>query len=262
LSEPDQPTYDNAFYDYISLGSQRSAAVVAPLTLKLYPAQSVCDIGSGRGAWLVEWARAGINNYLGVDGDYVRLDNLMIPADRFVTRDLTKPFDLGRTFDLVTSLEVGEHITPDATDTYVDNLCRHSEAILFSAATPGQGGTAHVNEQRPDFWRKRFGARGYRAFDPVRPRVSEQGKVEPWYRYNTLLFVRGQALARLAKDVYASEIKASDPVPDLSPLAWRVRNAVIGVLPGSVVDRLVELKHRYVVARSHGATGRQPTIRA
>src|SRR5579871_5321041 len=106
-SEADPLTYDDAFYDYISLGSRRSAAVIAPLLLKVFPAQSLCDIGSGRGAWLVEWERAGIKNYLGVDGDYVSVANLMIPADRFIKRDLTKSFDLGRTFDLVTSLEVG-----------------------------------------------------------------------------------------------------------------------------------------------------------
>ena len=254
-SEAGRLTYDDLFFDYISLGSRRSAAVVAPWILKMYPAQSLCDIGSGRGAWLVEWERAGIKNYLGVDGDYVSVDNLMIPADRFVTRDLTKPFDLGRAFDLVTSLEVGEHIVPEATDTYVDNLCRHSDAILFSAATPGQGGTFHVNEQHPDFWRKRFGARGYRAFDLVRPKVTGQKQVEPWYRYNTLFFVRGQALERLATDAFATEIKPGDPVPDWSPLAWRARNAVIRLLPVSVTDRLVDIKHRYVMARSQGTAG-------
>ncbi len=242
--------YDDAFFDYISLGSQRSAAVVTPLILKMYPAQSLCDIGSGRGAWLVEWERIGLKDYLGVDGDYVSLDNLMIPRDHFVTRDLTRPFDLGRTFDLVTSLEVGEHIVPGATETYIDNLCRHSDAILFSAATPGQGGTSHVNEQRPDFWRQRFCARGYRAFDLVRPSVREQKQVEPWYRYNTLFFARGKALERLAKEGFASEIRPGDPVPDCSPLAWRARNAVVRVLPVPVIDLLIEIKHRYVVARS------------
>jgi hypothetical protein len=257
-NEAGQSTYDDAFFDYISLGSRRSAAVVAPLILRTYPARSLCDIGSGRGAWLVEWEQVGIKDYLGVDGDYVSVRNLMIPADRFVIRDLTKPFDLGRTFDLVTSLEVGEHILPEATDTYVDNLCRHSDAILFSAATPGQGGTFHVNEQRPDFWRKRFGARGYRAFDLVRPEVSGQRQVEPWYRYNTLLFVRGRALQRLAKRALTSEIKPEDPVPDFSPLTWRARNAVIRLLPVSVIDRLVEIKHRYVMARSQGMAGRRP----
>ena len=254
-SDTVQLTYDDDFFDYISLGSRRSAALIAPLILKMYPARSVCDIGSGRGAWLVEWDQAGLSSYLGVDGDYVSIDNLMIPAEHFVTKDLTKEFDLGRTFDLVTSLEVGEHIVPEATDTYVDNLCRHADAILFSAATPGQGGTFHVNEQRHDFWRQRFAARGYRAFDLVRPNVVSQKQIEPWYRYNTLFFARGAALGRLANEAFAAEIQPSDPVPDWSPLSWRARNAVIRVLPVAWTDRLVEIKHRYVMARSNSAAG-------
>ena len=249
-SEAGRSSYDDAFFDYISLGSQRSAAVVAPLMLEMFPARSLCDIGSGRGAWLVEWERAGLANYLGVDGDYLSLDTLMIPRDHFVTRNLTKPFDLGRRFDLVTSLEVGEHIVPEAAETYIDNLCRHSDAILFSAATPGQGGTSHVNEQRPDFWRQRFRARGYRAFDIIRPKLLGQKQVEPWYRYNTLFYGRGNALERLAKEAFANEIRAEDPVPDCAPLGWRARNAVIRMLPASMIDLLIEMKHRYVVARS------------
>ncbi len=254
-SEAGQSSYDDAFFDYISLGSRRSAAVIAPMILQLYPARSLCDIGCGRGAWLVEWERAGIKDYLGVDGDYVRVKNLMIPANRFVTRDLTKPFDLGRTFDLVTSLEVGEHIVPNATEIYVDNLCRHSGAILFSAATPGQGGTLHVNEQWPDFWRQRFAARGYRAFDLVRPQVRGQKQVEPWYRYNTLFFLRDNLVERLVKQALSHEIGAIDPVPNCSPLAWRARNALIRVLPGSIVKWLIGLKRRYVVALNQGTSG-------
>src|SRR5262249_35549516 len=91
-SDIGQLTYDDDFFDYISLGSRRSAALVAPLILDVYPAASVCDIGAGRGAWLIEWAAAGVKSYLGVDGDYVTRESLMIPADHFVTKDLTRPF--------------------------------------------------------------------------------------------------------------------------------------------------------------------------
>ena len=63
--------YDGGFFDYISIGSRRSAAIVAPLVLKHYQANSVADIGCGRGAWLPEWQRAGVTDYIGVDGDYI-----------------------------------------------------------------------------------------------------------------------------------------------------------------------------------------------
>jgi SAM-dependent methyltransferase len=238
--------YDDSFFDYISVGSTRSAAIVVPEILSHFGMNSVSDIGCGRGAWLTEWARAGIADATGVDGDYVDPKNLLIAKENFVTRDLTSRFHLGRKFDLVTSLEVGEHIRPEATDIYLDNLCDHSDAVLFSAAVPGQGGTYHVNEQTYEFWRKRFAVRGYRVFDFVRPAIISNRQVEPWYRYNSLFFARESALHRLSAAALATEIKPDRAIPILSPAAWRVRNAVIRQLPTSLVDVLIELKHRYI----------------
>jgi SAM-dependent methyltransferase len=238
--------YDGGFFDYVSIGSRRSAAIVAPLVLQHYAAKSLADIGCGRGAWLPEWQRAGVVDYLGIDGDYVDRERLLIPRDRFTTQDLTKRFDIGRRFDLVVSLEVGEHIRPDDTETFVDNLCTHSDAILFSAAVPGQGGLAHVNEQDYAFWRQRFSARGYRLFDFIRPKLASRHEVEPWYRYNSLFFARAAALERLSEEARSAEIKLDQPVADYSPMLWRLRNAIVRRLPPSIRDRLVEAKHQFV----------------
>lgn len=242
--------YDSSFFDYISIGSRRSAVAVIPRVLEHYSVGSLADIGCGRGAWLAEWENAGILDYTGVDGDYVDVNTLLVKKEHFTKQDLTVRFNIGRKFDLVTSLEVGEHIPPEATDTFVDNLCSHSDAVLFSAATPGQGGTFHVNEQGYDFWRKHFASRGYRLFDFLRPSITSLSQVEPWYRYNTLFFARGAALERLSNKALAMEVKPSEPVPDWSPLTWRVRKAVVGKLPGSWIDSLVEIKHRYVALRN------------
>lgn len=240
------PVYDDDFFDYISMGSMRSAKIVVPLILRHYPAASLADIGCGRGAWLVEWHRAGIADFLGIDGDYIDKDKLLVPADRFLPQDLTKRFDIGRRFDLVVSLEVGEHIHPDATEVFVDNLCAHSDAILFSAAVPGQGGKFHANEQNYEFWKRRFGARGYRLFDFVRPGLISRHDVEPWYRFNSLFFARGDAVDRLSREAQAAEIGLKVPVPNFGPMLWRLRNAIIRRLPPSISDQLVELKHQLV----------------
>jgi hypothetical protein len=239
-------SYDSDFFDYISIGSMRSAAVVAPLVLQHCRSASLVDIGCGRGAWLVEWKRAGISDFLGIDGAYVDQDRLLISRARFAAQDLTRPFDLGRRFDLVTSLEVGEHIRPEATEVFVDNLCTHADAILFSAAVPGQGGTFHVNERGYGFWRDCFAARGYRLFDFLRPLLISHREVEPWYRYNTLFFASDEALERLSPEALGSEVERSSPVADYAPVTWWLRNALIKRLPLAALDRLVELKHRFV----------------
>ncbi len=249
-------TYDNSFFDYVSIGSMRSASVVAPVVLEHYPLASLVDIGCGRGAWLAKWEQAGVSDYIGVDGSYVDKDNLLIAPDRFIRQDLTQAFTLGRKFDLAISLEVGEHILPSATETFVDNLCSHSDAILFSAAVPGQGGTFHVNEQGYEFWRQRFAARDYQLFDFLRRKIASRSDVEPWYRYNSLFFAHGDALDRLSEEARASEVKFGEAVPDVAPISWRLRNAVIRWLPTPATDWLVEMKHK-IVRRRHGRGLRQ-----
>jgi len=66
--------------------------------------------------------------------------------------DLSKEFDLGKTFDYVISLEVAEHIPKEFEEIYVDNLIRHTGFYLITSwALDGQGGDGHVNEQNEDY---------------------------------------------------------------------------------------------------------------
>lgn len=242
-------TYNDAFFDYITIGSMRSAAIVVPVMLQHYPACSILDVGCGRGAWLAEWDRAGVKDYLGLDGNYVDRKKLLISRERFRSQELTMSFDLARKFDLAICLEVGEHIVPEATETFIDNICRHADAVLFSAAVPGQGGTGHVNEQNCEFWRGRFAARGYRLFDFVREAIHAHDMVEPWYRFNSMYFARGESIAKLSPTALASEIEDDEQIPDFAPTIWHLRNAVINRLPTPVVDRLIVLKRRYMQFR-------------
>ncbi|MCL4127508.1 UNVERIFIED_CONTAM: hypothetical protein GTU68_047722, partial [Idotea baltica] len=68
-------------------------------------------------------------------------------TDHFVhSLELSRPVDLGRKFDWVLSLEVGEHIPAQYEDIFLDNLIRHADkGIILSWAIPGQQGLSHVN---------------------------------------------------------------------------------------------------------------------
>src|SRR2546423_1079096 len=163
--------YDALFYGYIEEGARRSARAIVPLALAATGCRSVLDVGCGTGAWLSEYANHGIDDYLGVDGEYLDRRRLLIPADRFRPIDVGQPFALGRRFDLVQCLETAEHIRPDASRTIVANLTAHGDRVLFSAAAPGQGGEHHVNEQPYEFWRALFAERQFVAFDAIRPLI-------------------------------------------------------------------------------------------
>jgi SAM-dependent methyltransferase len=236
--------YDSAFFDYIERGSRRSAAHVVGLVARALGPASVIDVGCGRGTWISAWIEAGVADCIGVDGDYVDRGSLVIPPDRFVASDLARPFDLARRFDLVESLETAEHIHPSCADIFLGNLVRHGGLVLFSAAVPGQGGETHVNEQPLDHWRRKFLALGYDAYDWLRPRIRDVAEIEPWYRYNALLYATDEAAARLPPDVRAARVPPDAPLPNLASLGWRARNACLRCLPRPVVHRLALLKHK------------------
>ncbi len=238
-------SYGRLFYRYQREGSARSAAIVIPRVIDTLAVRSVLDVGCGVGAWLLPYARRGVD-VTGVDGDYVDRSLLLVDRDRFLARDIAKPFDLERTFDLVQSLEVAEHVPLKDSDTLVDNLVRHGKHVLFSAAVPGQGGENHVNEQPYEFWRDRFAERGFELFDFIRPAIAGRTDVEPWYRYNTLFFVHRDTIAALPTAIARTQVTNQEPIRDVSPVCYRARRAALRRLPEPAVTALAKIKHQCV----------------
>jgi len=168
-----------------------------PIVAELAQPASVIDVGCGTGAWLARWQAHGVRDVLGLDGDYVDLDALHIDRVFFQAADLEQPPTIGRTFDLAMSVEVAEHLSPDAADGFVHFLTGLAPVVLFSAAPPGQGGVDHINEQWPAYWARSFAAHGYRAFDIVRPRVWLEPDVAFFYAQNLLLFAADDRFAEV-----------------------------------------------------------------
>jgi SAM-dependent methyltransferase len=183
-------SYTKQYYESVLNGSRSSAREIVPIILKLIDPKSVVDVGCGNGDWLSVFREFGIEEVLGIDGDWVDVRELKIPVDRFRSVDLKSPFKVEEQFDLVISLEVAEHIAGVSADTFIESLSRLSSVILFSAAIPHQGGTGHINEQWPDYWVRYFQIKDYVAIDCIRKRVWNNKNVEWWYAQNMILFVK------------------------------------------------------------------------
>jgi hypothetical protein len=116
---------------------------------------SYLDIGCGSGV-MVRMAHV-----LGIDAYGV--DRLPHPEAYFREHDLTQPLDLDRSFQLVSSIEVAEHIVPEAESIYSDTLASHimpGGILVLTSAPPGQPGDGHVNCQPAEYWRGRMHCRG------------------------------------------------------------------------------------------------------
>ena len=182
--------YGDIFYEDNQYSSFVSGLnVLKKLLPELLP-KSIVDFGCGTGTWLA--AAKAINRNIevvGVDGDYVNRDMLMIDESSFIPFDLTGAIDLGRKFDLAISLEVAEHIDKEYADRFIDNICRHSDTIIFSAAHVGQGGDGHVNEQPIEYWIDKFSNRGYKLTD-IREQFKNNPDIDWWYKDNMVLFIK------------------------------------------------------------------------
>jgi SAM-dependent methyltransferase len=181
--------YTEGYYSQLEEGSRLSARVVVPLVLELVQARSVIDVGCGTGDWLSVFQENGVTDIWGIDGAYVDRQLLKIPQERFVPADLKQPIHLDRTFDLVASLEVAEHLSSTNAEIFVNSLAGLGPVVLFSAAIPYQGGDNHVNEQWPEYWVEIFKNKGYIVVDALRRKIWNNEDVQPWYAQNVFLFV-------------------------------------------------------------------------
>jgi hypothetical protein len=180
--------YNEPFFDKLTSASLASARAVVPIVLKLLPASSAVDFGCGRGSWLKACLENGVETILGLDGDYVNRDKLLIDRDQFRAVDVRRPIELERRFDLAFCLEVGEHLPARSAPALVESLAAAAPVVLFSAALPGQGGVSHINEQWPPYWERLFAGRGMHKYDVVRPLIWYDRSIAPYYRQNIYLF--------------------------------------------------------------------------
>ena len=235
--------YGDDFYAFLSSFAVRSAEQIVPLVLAAGGAASVADFGCGHGAWLSVWRVAGLQ-VQGIDGPYVERAKLLIPDANFTPADLAAPISLGRRFDIVQSLETAEHLPGARAAGFVADLTAHADRVLFSAAVPGQGGEHHVNEQTLEYWRALFRAHDYLPVDLVRPQVRNIQSVQAWYRCNTILYVKRQAMPLLSPAARAYLVEDQIKLDEYWPWQARLQQTLIRQLPLQAVDFLSRVQAR------------------
>jgi 2-polyprenyl-3-methyl-5-hydroxy-6-metoxy-1,4-benzoquinol methylase len=152
--------YDEGYYQKIDVDSSISAEVITESIKRDLDPQSVVDVGCGSGAFLLAFKRRGVGG--------VGLEHSEAAISMCTSRGLeVTPFDLESTDavqakgDVVVCFEVAEHLPMQFADRLVSTLTEAGRTVVFTAATPGQGGTDHVNEQPHEYWIEKFAARGF-----------------------------------------------------------------------------------------------------
>lgn len=214
--------YDTEFQNFLVQTSTVSASKIVPYILDLVRPKSVVDVGCGIGAWISKFRDLGnLDDYLGIDGDYIDKNILLIDAARFMPRNLEQvPFDCGKSFDLAVSLEVAEHLSEDKALPFVETLTGLAPVVLFSAAIPWQGGTNHINEQWPDYWAEKFAAFDYVPIDCLRRKFWNDKEVSWWYSQNIILYVKKDRLSGYPDLEKLRDPEDAAPLPLVHPNIW------------------------------------------
>ena len=169
--------------------TRRAAQLILPFLLREFSVESILDIGCGHGDWLHVCRDLGVTDVLGCDGPWIDATQLVIPRANFRCEQLNRPLDFGQKFDLILCTEVGEHLPKSHSDFLVDTITAHADLVFFGAAIPHQGGYRHINEQWQSWWVQHFDARGYSAYDLIRPLVWNE-PIDFWYKQNNFVYVR------------------------------------------------------------------------
>jgi hypothetical protein len=140
---------------------------------RLYDAwqpDSVLDIGCAIGSYLEGFRQCGVaaHDLCGWEpyADYARPYAPLSIAHRIKRKDAGVKHWPYRRFDLVMSIEVAEHIRPEGSYAFAENLTAHAgDTILLTAAPPKQPGKGHINCMPHDFWIEAIGCLGWRYDD-------------------------------------------------------------------------------------------------
>lgn len=148
--------------------------------------ETILDVGCNIGMWSRAFARRAAD-VIGLDAPH--MEPHVLRGFRFLAHDLRKPIPT-LSCDAAVCLEVAEHLPEDSGQILVDSLADSADVVLFSAATPGQGGYRHVNEQPFDYWEARFVEHGFDAYLGVRSLLRHRCPELPAYYLNNIVIFR------------------------------------------------------------------------
>jgi cyclopropane fatty-acyl-phospholipid synthase-like methyltransferase len=155
--------------------------------LRVYKCDTLVDFGCGTG----EYARFFRKHGLVVEAYDGNPYTEQLTGGIGQVKDLSQPFDLGKKFKCVMSLEVGEHIPAEFEQAFLDNLIKHSidkGIIILSWAVPGQVGDGHVNCQTNDYIMQEMQKRGYYLLDDSTNKLRKAASLW-WFKNSLMVFI-------------------------------------------------------------------------
>ena len=159
-TEPKKVLYDAEFFKS-HLKYRPIYGFIADIMMSYFDPKSVVDFGCGCGFLLERLSQHGVSNILGIEGSekveaFWKAELPGALRKNLVIADILN-LDYTKEYDLAVCMEVAEHIEASHAADLVTIIARSSSKhIWFTAASPGQGGTGHVNLKPIHYWSNLF----------------------------------------------------------------------------------------------------------
>lgn len=181
--------YDEDFFLWHKIHAREYSIRNMDWYIERFKPRSVVDFGCGIGSYLESANNHGIP-CTGVDISREAQKYTPLEIRRYIRyEDCTKPYVFMKPFNTVISFETAEHIQPEGTEVFIENLVYATgKRLLFTAAPPGQEGTGHINCRPKQFWIDEFSKHlkyNEELSDEIAAIWGLQGA--PWYIVNNLI---------------------------------------------------------------------------
>ena len=148
---------------------------IAVTLIRLFQPQSVFDVGCAMGL-LVEGLRDRGVAAWGCDLSPYAIAQVRPDLQAFCRcQSASEPWD--RSYDLVTCIEVLEHVTPDMAAAILTQMAQHTRRVVFSSTPDDLTEESHVNVHPDAYWVDAFDRVGFQP-DPT----ADVAVITPWAR--------------------------------------------------------------------------------
>ena len=171
-------------YDWASPHWRTFFTMVAERLKAVTNPSSVMDVGCARGLLVQAFREQGVDAY-GIDVSQHAIDT--------AHPDVASRLSVGSaehvegSWDLITCIEVLEHMAPDAAERAIDSMCGASDRVLLSSTPSNFEEPTHINVREPAAWAASFAERGF-----FRRADVDLSFIAPW----TVLFERDDVTRR------------------------------------------------------------------
>ncbi len=189
-----QELYNEAYYkNYVGASYERGETEwinffgnIAHRIVNDFNPQSTLDAGCAIGMLVEILRRRGVDAF-GFDVSEWAVKQMPQEYARFVKAgSILDSKIFNRKFDLVTCIEVLEHLDPSDADQAIQNLCGWGDLVIFTSSPDAYDEPTHFNVQQPGYWAEKFAQNGF-----VRVLDYDASFIAPWaqvYRRERIVF--------------------------------------------------------------------------